>query len=90
MMERALRFAPHVAWQVVGGETVIVDLRNGVAMGLNGSGGTIWKHIGSTSEDAIAQQVADEFDLDLETARSDVEEFVRELLERELIEVSDA
>lgn len=82
-----LRIAPHVAWQVVGGETVVVDLRSGHALGLNGTAGLIWSSVERSKPEEIALRIAEEYGLAPEAAREDVREFIGELLERQLLAV---
>lgn len=83
-----LRVDARLAWQVIDGEAVIVDLARGRTLGLNPSASLIWSLLPDHDEAAIARALTERFDVDAHTARSDVAEFVRSLRERGL--VSDA
>jgi hypothetical protein len=74
--------APHMAWQVIDSETVLVDLPNGRVMGLNPVASVIWSLLSDHDEAAIADEVARRFEVDLATARLDVAEFIATLRQR--------
>lgn len=80
------RIAPHVAWQIVDGEAVIVDLSSGKSLGLNATGTFLWSQInGGRDSDSIAASMAAEFEISSETAASDTKEFLSEMSDRALI-----
>lgn len=74
-----------LAWQVIDGEAVVIDLAEGRTLGLNPAGSLIWCLLPRHDEGTIAQLLTERFDVDLETARADVREFVRSLRERGLV-----
>jgi len=80
-----LKPAPQVAWQVVDGEAVVVDLASGVTIGLNPAGTFIWSQLAGHDENDIAAATATHFDIDAQTAAADVDEFLRMLRARNLI-----
>jgi hypothetical protein len=73
---------PRVAWQVLGGEGVLVHLASGRTVGLNETGGFIWSKIDDQSIDDIGLTLASQHEVSAANARSDVAEFV-ELLAAE-------
>jgi len=80
-----LRIAPHVAWQIVDGEAVIVDLSSGKTMGLNPSATFIWSHIDGREESQIANMTAEQFGIDRGEAASDVHQFLAEMSGRRVV-----
>ena len=73
---------PRVAWQVIGGEGVLVDLASGRTLGLNETGGFVWSKIDEQSIDDIGLSLSSQHEVSAATARNDVAEFV-ELLAAE-------
>jgi methyltransferase-like protein len=75
------------ATRYVDEELVLVPVKNSVAdmnelFTLNEVGSFIWENIdGQKTEESIANAVAEEFDVDLPTARNDVSEFISRLIE---------
>lgn len=80
-----LRYSPDVAWQVVGGQAVIIDLAGGTALGLNGTGSAIWRLLESRSVDEIVVELCQRFEVDAGIARADVQEVIGDLLSRGLL-----
>lgn len=74
-----------LAWQVIDGEAVVIDLAGGRTLGLNPSGTLIWSLLPDHDEAAIAEALTERFDVDLQTASADVREFVGSLRERGLV-----
>ena len=79
------RAAPSLAWQLIDGESVIIDLANGRTLGLNPTGSLIWSLLPDHDQAAIAIEVARRFEVPLTTAQQDVGEFLTSLVERRLI-----
>jgi Coenzyme PQQ synthesis protein D (PqqD) len=73
---------PRVAWQVFGGEAVLVNLATGATLGLNATGGFVWSKIEEQSLDEIGRALAAEHGIPDDDARRDVSEFA-ELLAAE-------
>jgi len=75
----------HFATRYVGEELVLVPVKNSVAamnelFTLNEVGSFIWEKIdGKNTEENIVTEVADEFDVDIQTARNDVSIFISKL-----------
>jgi hypothetical protein len=83
-----LRIAPELAWQVVDGEGVIVDLPRRSMLGLSPSAAFIWSRIDKASEDEIAAELARAFDVDEARAQADVRGFLTLLRERGFVVAS--
>ena len=80
-----VRLDTRLAWQVIDGEAVVVDLARGRTMGLNPTASLIWSLLPDHEEGAIARALSERFDVDADVARSDVAEFVRSLRDRGLV-----
>jgi len=79
------RHAPRLAWQLIGGEAVVIDLAGARTLGLNPVGSLIWSLLPRLDEAAIAQEMTRRFDVALEDAESDVRAFLRALGEQGLV-----
>jgi hypothetical protein len=77
---------PRVAWQVLDGQAVLIDLERGVALGLNQAASFLWPRLDGRDEDALAEALASEFDVGPERARADVAAFVSWLRSRGFLE----
>src|SRR2546421_6638596 len=75
--------ADHLLSQEIDGEMVLLDLRSGMYLGLNGVGTFVWKLISSRGSPVgvgeIAEAVAAEFDVATATARRDLDQLLEEL-----------
>jgi coenzyme PQQ synthesis protein D (PqqD) len=77
------RIDPRLAWQLVDGEGIVIDLPNGKVVGFNPVGSLVWSLLETHAEDAIAGEVARRFAIDdLDAVRADVRSFVSALAER--------
>jgi hypothetical protein len=83
-----MRIAPQLAWQVIDGEGVVVDLPRRCMLGLSPSASFIWARIDTATEDEIAADLAREFDVDEARARADVRGFLTQLREQGLVVAS--
>jgi hypothetical protein len=83
-----VRIAPELAWQLVDGEGVVVDLPRRSMLGLSPSAAFIWARIDTSTEDEIAAELARAFDVDEVRALADVRGFVALLRERGLVVAS--
>jgi hypothetical protein len=75
----ALRINPRVAWQMVAGEAVLIDLDRGQVLGLNDSGSFLWNRLTERSEAELTTDLAAAFDVDTTRAQTDVRIFVADL-----------
>lgn len=80
-----LKLAPQVAWQVIDGEAVIIDLASGVTIGLNPSGTFIWTRLLEHDATAAAEALVSEYGIASEEAVADVAELIATLRERNLV-----
>ncbi len=69
------------------GETVMMDIHQGKYFGISGVGQVIWDMLTEPRDlEALAAHVCAEYDVDLATARSDIEKFLAQLIARQLVE----
>lgn len=67
---------PRVAWQLLDGRAVLIDLERATALGLNDSASFLWQRLDGREPPALAAELAREFEVEPEQARRDVDEFV--------------
>jgi hypothetical protein len=83
--------ADHLLSQEIDGEMVLLDLRSGMYLGLNGVGTFVWKLISSRESPVgvgeIAEAVAAEFDVATATARRDLDQLLEELSSNRLVHI---
>ncbi len=81
-----------IAARMLGGEMMIMSVRDSTFFTLNEVASVIWRAADGRTplEQIVAQTVCEEFDVDFETARRDAEEVVRQLAEHGILLVSDA
>ncbi len=73
------------------GEGVILSLKNGKYYGINSVGSSIWQAIQTPATlPEIETAITQEYDVDHETCRLEVLTFLEQMLNEELIEVSNA
>jgi hypothetical protein len=87
MPDHAVAISPHVLCEQLDDEIVLLDMRSGHYFGLSPVATRLWSHLqqGSTLEQAQAALLA-EFEVDMATLEADVEELVRTLEEKALLE----
>ncbi len=78
---------PHarVAWQLLDGQAVLIDLERAQAMGLNDSASFLWQRLDGRPPEALAAELCEAFDVTPQQARRDVDDFVDLLRARGLI-----
>jgi hypothetical protein len=82
----SLRISPNVAWQIVDGEAIVVDLASGKTIGLNATGTFLWSHLDGTQDpEALATALAIEFDVPSDVASAHAHEFLSDMQTRDLI-----
>ena len=85
-LESSFLIPPQVMSRLVGDETVLLDLSTGIYFGLDGVGKRIWEIVADgKSAGQIIEIIADEYEVDDSRARTDVVEFLGELIERGLL-----
>ena len=87
-MDDPLRLYPDaVEWREMDDEIVALDLRRGVYLALNRTATTLWPLIvEGTTQAVLVERLKEEFSLDDADARRDVEAFLAQLQELELLE----
>jgi Coenzyme PQQ synthesis protein D (PqqD) len=79
-----------IAWRLVEGEAILVNAKRDEVIHLDPVGSFIWSKMeGDTTLQEIAQDLTEEFEVDLETAVQDSIEFAGDLLERGAAEIVD-
>ena len=77
---------PQVATRIIDGEAVIVLPKSGQVKVLNEVGSRIWELIdGTRSVGEITEIVVAEYDVTTDQAERDVEEFIQELIEGDML-----
>lgn len=78
---------PDVIHQMFDREVVVVDLRNGSYYSLSDVGGLVWLAIGSSGGnlEQIIRHIANAYEAPLDGVRWDVDQFIHQLLRRDLI-----
>jgi len=80
------RIGPQVAWQIVDGEAIVVDLASGNTIGLNPSGTFLWSQIDGKHDDRdLVSALITHFEVPPAEAESDTREFLGEMTRRALI-----
>jgi Coenzyme PQQ synthesis protein D (PqqD) len=77
--------APRLAWQVIDGEAVVIDLGKGRTVGLNPTGSFVWSLLADHDEEEIAREVARRFEVTPDAARQDVHEFLTAMRDQGLL-----
>ncbi|MBE2262958.1 MAG: PqqD family protein [Burkholderiaceae bacterium] len=81
--------SPDVLHQELGGETVLLNLVDEHYFGLDPVGSRIWQLLGETGQaEAIVGQLLQEYDVDEQQLRGDVERLVQELLGAGLVQLA--
>jgi Coenzyme PQQ synthesis protein D (PqqD) len=78
-----------LTWREVDDEIVVLDRRNWMYMGVNGSGVLLWKEIvNGASRQRLVQSLCEEYEIDVETAERDARAFIEMLSSNNLL-ISD-
>jgi hypothetical protein len=86
---RRVRIRDRVLHRAVADEIVILDLDGNRLHGLDGVAAFLWREMAAetTSMDALAERVAERFEVGPARAAADLERFVGELVEAGLVEL---
>lgn len=77
---------PDIAWREVAEESLVVDPRSGRIFPLNPVAAFIWKKLdGSLELGKIREEIEKEFEISREEAAQDLNQFVEELKQADLI-----
>lgn len=81
-----MRVADGVIHKTVGDEVVLLDYERGIYYGLDPVGARVWQLLAGGSEvDAIVEVLTEEYEVDRDTAQSDVVRLIAELEEKGLL-----
>jgi hypothetical protein len=74
-------------WREVEGEIVALDLRNNTYLAVNRTGAAIWPELVSGAErEELVWQLAQTFDVSADRAAADLDAFLAELADQDLLE----
>lgn len=77
------------AHRIIDGEAVVVNLTDSTFQTLNSVATFIWQQAdGKTRVKEIVQNVCQEFEVDRDTAEKDCQEFIRELVNKDMLVLS--
>ena len=83
-----VKFSDTISTRKIEGEIFIFDRKTSVIHSLNKVGSFIWGQlIESNQVDEIAEEVYNRFEVDLQTAKRDIAEFVNELEGKKLLTI---
>ncbi|KYJ86412.1 PqqD family protein [Sulfurovum riftiae] len=91
-LNRKITFAETVFAQEVDGEMVLLDMASENYFGLDEVGTSIWQAIEACEGglQCVLERLLDEYDVEEEVLKKDLDDFVKKLLESGLIEVKEA
>lgn len=76
-----------LACSEVGGETVLLDLRSSTYFAAKGIGSFIVTCLREgVTEDSLAERIVESYEVDLDTAKADLSEFLKQLDDRQMLE----
>jgi len=82
---------PNAAWRELDGEVVVISPADSVLHELNETASFIWRHAtGEHTAEEIARRMAEEYEVDSETALADACALVNHLEERKLLVCAEA
>ncbi|MCD6352720.1 MAG: PqqD family protein [Proteobacteria bacterium] len=80
-----------IAWRVVEEDSVLLNLDTGYYYTLNEVGRFLWESLDGKKElSAIHKEILDHYDVDPETAKSDILELIDNLLKEGLVEIHES
>jgi hypothetical protein len=86
-----VKVAPDVLFRMVSDEAILVNLNTEVYLGLNAVGARMWDVLNSASSiEAAYATLLEEFEVEPQQLRADLEELLGQLLGQKLIEVAPA
>lgn len=86
MSEYRLR-SDELVWSKVGEEVVILELASSTYFTVRGSGTAIIERLsdGGATKDALVEDLTSRFEVDQETAKADVDRFLKELTDKNMV-----
>jgi hypothetical protein len=75
-------------WREDGGDVVVVNVEKGVYLGINGAGGQMWRElVEHGSLEKTFESLQDQFDVEPDELRRDLDDLVRQLVEKGLVQL---
>lgn len=89
---RYVSVSPDVAARMIGGEMMVMSVRDATLFVLNGTAAALWESFDGTAPlaDIVARRICGEFDVDEAEAMRDAEELVADLASRGLLVLADS
>jgi hypothetical protein len=79
-----------LVWRVIGGEIVILTADGRKIHTLNNAGSAIWElSDGTRTIGEIISLICERFDVGFEVARGDVQEFAEQLVDKNVLQITD-
>lgn len=73
-------------WRQVEGEVVVLDVKSSQYLALNSSGAVLWPMLSDgVTKDQMVAALVDAFEVDVATATVDVDAFIQDLVDKDLI-----
>lgn len=91
MSHRRVEIAPHVQFTPVEGDYVLMDLKQGVYLGLDPVASRIWQSLSEHGDvDRAVEELCEHFEVEPGQARDDIETWIGELEKKGLVVVHPA
>ena len=88
LIKQHVKIPPDVLFQIVNGETVLLNLKNEKYFGLDEVGTRVWQLLNDECDlQKVFEIMLDEYDVDADQLEHDINKLVRELVAAELIEI---
>jgi len=84
-MDAACRRNPDIAWRTVEGHCILIHNTLGEVMVLNEIGTYVWEHV-EEGMDAVVDGIVENYEVEPETARIDVQQFIDDLMKSDLLQ----
>jgi hypothetical protein len=85
-----LKTNEEIIWRVVDDEALILDTTSGYYFSMNGTATDIWCLLNEgKSIDEVAQTIAQQYEIDAETAKNDVRELIANLSKEQIAKIGD-
>lgn len=86
-----LKKSKRLAYRVIDGEGFVVDTKSQVLHHLNPTAAQVWQWLdGTRTPEDLAKLLAQEFEVETETARRDVQDLLNDLKSHRLVEESSS
>ncbi len=86
MLEEIFQKNPEIVYRIIDGNAILVSSKDDKIMSINEVGTRIWDLLdGKTTIKEIIVKITEEFDVDQDTAKDDVQEFVEKCLKINII-----